>query len=215
MSQKLPKREMVKISKLKNADYNPENRTAPKNTKRLSDSLDLLGMLAPVVCTPDYRVIDGHRRLATAKRLGWDEVECVIVDLDPHLVYASINVTSRPMSGNDALCVWIKCPFAVPKKLHGTFETMSFILGEERVKKMAHAGLSACTFNIAKRIARYCGKADAALVCKIVDWLMLFPISGQVTRAISAGVSADIILKAIKAGKPVKLSLAVDGSEDE
>lgn len=47
----------------------------------LAESIALVGLLHPVVVTPDFRLIAGARRLAAVQRLGWDNVPATVVDL--------------------------------------------------------------------------------------------------------------------------------------
>ena len=47
----------------------------------LAESMQALGLLHPVVITPDNCLIAGARRLAAAKRLGWEEIAVHVVDV--------------------------------------------------------------------------------------------------------------------------------------
>jgi ParB family transcriptional regulator, chromosome partitioning protein len=46
----------------------------------LMDSLDARGLMNPVTVNSSYELIAGHRRLESARRLGWDMIEVRIVD---------------------------------------------------------------------------------------------------------------------------------------
>jgi hypothetical protein len=200
-------RKTVPISDLKTAPYNPPGRTAAKALKGLIDSMDLIGQLHPLTVSPSMQIIDGHRRLAAAKSLGWEDIECNIVDDEPTAIYASVNVSSRQMSGNDALSVWLSCPTAAPAKMIPRFNEMENSLGRELVVRIASEGFSVRLYLTAKRIARYCDQDGN--VGKVVEWLLAFPVVGQVMKAMEAGVSPRLIMDAVKKQKPVKLSLAV------
>jgi len=58
--------------------------TCPVNSEiyRESDVQDLMnsisevGLLQPLVVTPDKTIISGHRRYSDIRSLGWTEVEC-------------------------------------------------------------------------------------------------------------------------------------------
>lgn len=49
--------------------------------RSLADSIKEVGLLHPVVVTPEGRLIAGRRRLAACELLGWDEVPVTVVDL--------------------------------------------------------------------------------------------------------------------------------------
>jgi ParB family transcriptional regulator, chromosome partitioning protein len=46
----------------------------------LMDSLENRGMMNPVTVNSDYELIAGHRRLESARRLGWDMIDVRTVD---------------------------------------------------------------------------------------------------------------------------------------
>lgn len=48
----------------------------------LAESIAQVGLLHPVVVTPDGRLIAGHRRLMATGQLGWEEVPVRVVDLE-------------------------------------------------------------------------------------------------------------------------------------
>ena len=43
----------------------------------LKDSLKRYGLLNPITITKDYRLIAGHRRLESARQLGWTTIDAV------------------------------------------------------------------------------------------------------------------------------------------
>lgn len=46
----------------------------------LMDSLQTHGLINPVMVTRSFQLIAGHRRLESARRLGWETIEAVVVD---------------------------------------------------------------------------------------------------------------------------------------
>lgn len=48
----------------------------------LAESIEAIGLLHPVVVTPDGTLIAGHRRLMAVGQLGWDTVPVRVVDLE-------------------------------------------------------------------------------------------------------------------------------------
>jgi len=49
--------------------------------RSLAESISEMGLLHPVVVTPEGRLIAGQRRLAACRLLGWEEVPITVVDL--------------------------------------------------------------------------------------------------------------------------------------
>jgi hypothetical protein len=48
--------------------------------KPLMDSLSVVGLLHPIVVSPDYLLISGYRRLQAVKALGWAEVPVTVAE---------------------------------------------------------------------------------------------------------------------------------------
>jgi ParB family chromosome partitioning protein len=55
------------------------HRVAMGNIAELAESIESVGLIAPVAITPDYRLIAGARRLAAAEYLGWQTVPVVVL----------------------------------------------------------------------------------------------------------------------------------------
>ena len=74
--------EIKKISDLKPAPYNPRKSTE-KEEADLKKSLEKFGVVEPVIFNKQTgHIVGGHFRVRELKKLGYKEVECVIVDLN-------------------------------------------------------------------------------------------------------------------------------------
>lgn len=73
--------EIKKLSDLKPAPYNPRQSTKKQETK-LQESLTKFGVVEPIIFNKQTGyIVGGHFRVRELKKLGYKEVECVIVDL--------------------------------------------------------------------------------------------------------------------------------------
>jgi ParB-like chromosome segregation protein Spo0J len=70
----------VKISELKQAEYNPR-RLTKKQHEDLKASLEKFGLVDPIIINSDNTVIGGHQRLKIVRELGASEVPTVRVNL--------------------------------------------------------------------------------------------------------------------------------------
>lgn len=52
------------------------------NLKTLIESIERIGLLHPVVITPDKKLIAGFRRMVACKKLGWKKIPVRVVDLE-------------------------------------------------------------------------------------------------------------------------------------
>jgi DNA modification methylase len=74
--------EKKKISDLIPAPYNPRQSTA-KQEKHLKESLQKFGLVEPIIYNKQTGyIVGGHFRVRELKKLGINEIECVIVDLN-------------------------------------------------------------------------------------------------------------------------------------
>jgi DNA modification methylase len=75
--------EKMKISDLVPAPYNPRKSNA-KQEQDLKNSLEKFGVVEPIIFNKQTGfIVGGHFRVRELKKLGYTEVECVIVDLSP------------------------------------------------------------------------------------------------------------------------------------
>ena len=74
----------INISELKEAEYNPRVKLSDNDEEyqSLKTSLESFGYVTPIIINSDYTVIGGHQRLNALKELGYDAVDCVVVNLN-------------------------------------------------------------------------------------------------------------------------------------
>lgn len=68
--------ELLRIEQIKTGD---RARRDQGDLSSLADSITEVGLLHPIVVTPDLDLVAGGRRLAACRRLGWDEVPVRVV----------------------------------------------------------------------------------------------------------------------------------------
>ena len=74
-----------KISELKAAKYNPRKKLekTDDSNKRITASIEEFGFIDPIIVNiNNMTVVGGHQRLEILKELNYEEVECVVVNLD-------------------------------------------------------------------------------------------------------------------------------------
>ncbi len=207
---KVLNRKLIPLARLKDAPHNPPGRVDPKNLKELADSLDLIGLLHPVTVTASEEIIDGHRRCAAARLLEWEDIECNVVEEDAATVYASVNVSARRMSGNDAITVWLKNPKAVTLSMARRLAAMEKVIGRTLVRKIADHGYTVRVYQTALRVCRYCEDEAHESVQAVTLWLLDVATIGHVMKALEAGESPRTIMTAVKKNKPVAFRLTIE-----
>lgn len=74
----------IALSELQKADYNPRIDLKPgdKEYEKIKRSIEEFGYVEPVIVNKDKTIIGGHQRIKVLKDLGYENIECVVVDLD-------------------------------------------------------------------------------------------------------------------------------------
>lgn len=91
----------IKITELKPAKYNPRKDLKPEDIEyqKIKRSITEFGYVAPIIINNDMTVISGHQRLKVLEELGYNEVECVIVELNKNKEKA-LNIALNKISGD-------------------------------------------------------------------------------------------------------------------
>jgi hypothetical protein len=91
----------VDINKLNPSVYNPRKdlKSTDEEYIKLKRSIINFGYVEPILINKDMTVIGGHQRLKVLKDLEFENVDCVIVDLDKNNEKA-LNVALNKISGD-------------------------------------------------------------------------------------------------------------------
>jgi DNA modification methylase len=90
----------IRISDLKPAAYNPRKDLKPGDPEfeKIKNSIIEFGYVEPIIVNDDLSVIGGHQRIKVLKELGYDEIECVVIDVDKTKEKA-LNIALNKISG--------------------------------------------------------------------------------------------------------------------
>jgi DNA modification methylase len=74
----------LKIDQLVHAEYNPRKdlKAGDPEFEKIQTSIVEFGYCEPIICNSDYTIVGGHQRAKVLKALGYEEVDCVIIDVD-------------------------------------------------------------------------------------------------------------------------------------
>ncbi len=74
----------IKIAELIPATYNPRKALKPgdKEYEKIKNSIREFGYCEPVIVNADMTIIGGHQRVTVLKDLGFDEIDCIVIDID-------------------------------------------------------------------------------------------------------------------------------------
>ena len=74
----------LKIDALIPASYNPRKKLKPGDAEyeKIKNSITEFGYVDPIIVNSDMTIIGGHQRWSVLKTLGYDEVDCVVIEID-------------------------------------------------------------------------------------------------------------------------------------
>jgi ParB-like chromosome segregation protein Spo0J len=74
----------IKISDLKNAEYNPRVDLKPgdREFEKIKASITEFGYCEPIIVNSDLTIVGGHQRAKVLKELGYEEIDCVMIEID-------------------------------------------------------------------------------------------------------------------------------------
>ncbi|MDU2672825.1 MAG: site-specific DNA-methyltransferase [Clostridium sp.] len=90
----------LKIDLLVPADYNPRKKLKPGDAEfeKIKNSINEFGYVDPVIVNKDLTVIGGHQRISVLKTLGYEEIECVVIEVNKTKEKA-LNVALNKITG--------------------------------------------------------------------------------------------------------------------
>ena len=194
----------VPISKLKAAPYNPISRQ--RAIEGLLQSMEDNGLLIPILITPKFQIIEGHRRVAAAKKLEWTTIKAVFANGDPAKLFAEANTHVRRFNGNETLRSYLENPNSVGTKAQKQIEDAIKAVGRPTINRLAKEGISLATYWLAKRACTYCDIKDSKTVAVVLNWMLAQKNQQTVKEILSRRLNMGEIIVAARKGKPIKVA---------
>ena len=74
----------VRIADLVPTSYNPRKKLKPgdKEYEKIKNSIQEFGYVEPVIVNSDMTIIGGHQRVTVLSDLGYEEIDCIVIDID-------------------------------------------------------------------------------------------------------------------------------------
>jgi DNA modification methylase len=90
----------ITISDLIPASYNPRKKLKPgdREYEKIKNSILEFGYVDPVIVNKDLTVIGGHQRITVLKELGYEDIDCVVINIDKTKEKA-LNVALNKITG--------------------------------------------------------------------------------------------------------------------
>lgn len=90
----------LNLTDLHPAEYNPRKDLKPADSEyqKIKRSIEEFGYVDPVIVNADMTVIGGHQRVKVLKDLGYEEIDCVVLEIDKDQEKA-LNIALNKISG--------------------------------------------------------------------------------------------------------------------
>lgn len=197
----IPQIKMIAIETIKEANFQPQNRTEERKLKELLQSMNKYGfaLYRPLLISKDGILADGHRRLACARKLGIKEVPVIFTN-DALTVVFGQNHSIEPYRAGDWLQAYAQqlAIDDVPQPYRNKIAKLEAIVGQDGVLRLAMLGYSLGVLDWAKRIARYCDDDSDTFVNKTLWWLVENNMQFDARKAMEIDVDPEIFLQAIE-----------------
>lgn len=195
--------QMVQTSKIKPAKYNPRARTEKLNG--LIKSIKEHGIIIPLIIDDDNNLVDGHRRLESAKKLKMETVPTIKIKsgLSADLAYEVVNTNAKRLSTGDYIYIHLNGG-NVPRRILTQINILQEIVGDDGLKKLGSMYASYRIADIAYRVVKYCHNKQENFLKRTIFWLAENKMGFSVRRAMENKVKHDIIERAIAANRPLK-----------
>ena len=74
----------IRIADLIPASYNPRKKLKPgdKEYQKIKNSITEFGYVEPVIVNSDMTIVAGHQRATVLTDLGYEEIDCIVIDID-------------------------------------------------------------------------------------------------------------------------------------
>lgn len=195
----------VPTSSINPAKYNPKGRT--EHVNQLTKSIKEHGIIMPLIIDSQNNLIDGHRRLASAKVLKLHKVPVIKMDskLSKDKAYEIINTTSRKISNHDLIYIHVNGG-SVPRRALLQINQLEEIVGSDGLKKLGERGATFTVLKYAWQIRKYCGETSDTFLRKAIFWLVDHKMIYPVRRAMENKAKKDVIQKAVALNRPLKIT---------
>ena len=74
----------LRIKDLIPASYNPRKKLKPgdKEFEKIKNSITEFGYVEPIIVNSDMTIIGGHQRATVLQTLGYNEIDCIVIEID-------------------------------------------------------------------------------------------------------------------------------------
>ncbi len=201
--------EMVKISDVKEAKFNPALRTSEKALKYLLEQIGESGEMTPLEIGTDGILGDGHRRLACARILEWEKVPTL--KSKTRTSYQMFLANDGRVTKSTKGAEWLQAvnqgyPLEhVPPSAKNYISYLYDILDQDDINAMATLGKSPSIVQVVRKVVAHIGASENAEKRRILLWIYRHGIQFATRKAIEDGCPPEVVIEAIEEDRPIQI----------
>ncbi|MFN8469588.1 MAG: ParB N-terminal domain-containing protein [Caldilineaceae bacterium] len=211
----VPKIVMLGVNEIIAAPFNPEERTEIEALAVLEGQIkELGGIVVPLIVSKDMRLIDGHRRLACAKRLKMKEVPAIVTSLGLQAGWAGLNTSAMPITSRQfikANSMGLDDAY-LSRSQRRKIQRLRTLAGDH-YEEIARDGISTNVLSIVNRIGGATNDKSDAWLSRVLLWVIRHHMQTPARKAIEAGVSPAVLCDAIRQDYPLVQSWGMKKGE--
>lgn len=143
---------LVPVNTIRHTPYNPPGRTAEGAAlTKLIDAIREHGLQYPLLITSDRDLVDGNRRFAAVKHLGWADVECIVATGKADQLFRDMNTNVAAIRGNGWLHIG-RTGGSLPKKEAAMYAELHGLIGNFGIDKLLAAKLGLNVLPLCKNV---------------------------------------------------------------
>lgn len=200
----------VAHDELHSSPYQPVGRveaSAPLNRLKASIKEDRLQYPPLVVRRPQgdgYTIVDGHRRIAAMRALGWPKIPVIIAEGVASKLFSAVSGTTKPLKAADWIGIFLAGGEPPSGATRSSIKKLDEVMGRDFLIKLSEAGLSPQIWSIANRMVRYLELNNDRLV-QVLEWLYEHRASRQVSSWITGDNPKNELLAAFQQNRTPSL----------
>lgn len=204
----------VPIDSIKPAIFNPPTRINHNTLVELKASISRIGIVYPLIVTPEMDLVDGHRRLECAKMLGMQTVPVIVRTGNQRVLFSEVNVTAKKLTHADDLFVYLSGGIMTDRSKK-YIEPLEKIGGRELLEKMAEARIGPANIAVViPHILEYIERNEPnwktgnnPYVLKVINWMIDHRQTFRVRAAIAIGLSPLVIVACVDNNCPLPVGV--------
>lgn len=204
----------VSTDKIIVAKFNPAERSEDKNISDIVSTMRRDGFWPyfPLICASGYRLADGHRRLAAAKKVGIKYVPVVIVTgKTVDQIWLETSDTKRTLSGKEIMKATAEgldySTFRpVGTKSYTKYQRMDFLkmLGDDVFDYCGKNGMSPMIAVAIKKFSEYIGDESLDFMRKVFFWMVETESQRAAIDSIKDQADVNILKRIVLSGEPLR-----------